>query len=121
MLEAPFAILALCGPSVNQLAQRTIQFGVSSLFSSKRYGPPLLDRQEQKQWPDKKLTNLSDQSDREDSSNFSTKKLLGPKDITRIQRNDKDGLWMDARSENVAMISASPDADYHLRNGRSGP
>ena len=121
MLEAPFAILALCGPSVNQLAQRTLQFGVSSLFSSKQYGLPLLDKQEQKKWPNKKFTNLSDQSGQEGPSNISTKKLLGPKGITRIQGNDKDGLWTDARSENVAMISVSPDAHYHLRNGRSGP
>ena len=121
MLEAPFAILALCGPSVNQLAQRTLQFGVSSLFSSKQYGPPLLDRQEQKKWPDRKFRNLSDQSDQEGPSNSSIKKLLSPKGITRIQRNDKDGLWTDARSENVAMITVSPDAHYLLHNGRSGP
>ena len=116
MLEAPFAILALCGPSVNQLAQRTLQFGVSSLFSSKQYGPPLLDRQEQKRWPNKKFTNLSDQSDQEGSNNNSIKKLSGP-----LQRNDQDGLWTDAESENVRMISVSPDAHYHLDNNRSGP
>ena len=43
MLEAPFAIIGLCGPSIHQLVQRTLHFGLRSLFDTRRYATPLLD------------------------------------------------------------------------------
>lgn len=43
MLEAPFAILALCGPSIGQLVNRAVKYrSLSSLFTTKQLDTPLV-------------------------------------------------------------------------------
>lgn len=43
MLEAPFAIVALCGPSINQLVARAVKHrNLTSLFSSRRTDTSLI-------------------------------------------------------------------------------
>ncbi|KAG9235750.1 hypothetical protein BJ875DRAFT_421469 [Amylocarpus encephaloides] len=43
MLEAPTGILALCGPSINQIVQRAKNFGWRSLLTTKQYATNAID------------------------------------------------------------------------------
>ena len=45
ILEAPFALVALCGPPIHQFVQRYTKLGFRSLFSTGRYATPLNDHQ----------------------------------------------------------------------------
>ena len=61
MLEAPFAIIALCGPSINQLVHRSTQFGLGSLFDTRRYLRPLMQDTDERRQINGSSSNISNQ------------------------------------------------------------
>lgn len=113
MMEAPFAIIALCGPAINQLVQRTVQFGFGSLLHTKKYPTPLLDAAAQSRNPDQKFSKLHDQFKADGlSSSYNGSRSRTRHNIGNASSEENFQLGWQG-SGNSAVASANPMGREH--------